>query len=234
MRRDLNLKSNKEDNKKIYKSTNYIKQTTLPLKENSIYDLEDFIVSSSNKEAYDALHRNLLGVGPYENILIIKGPASSGKTFLSNIAADYRGGFFISNTEELTRENIRTAIVDDADKKEESELFHIINTANEYSKELIIFTNSQMNIKLADLSSRFSAINTKYLYQPDDDLFEIFVLSLLSKKEINAKKELINYLKPRLPRNFLKIKEFIEQLDKFCLENKKNLSVKSASALLSE
>jgi chromosomal replication initiation ATPase DnaA len=209
-------------------------QETLKLKIDQQYLIEDYIISDSNRSAYNTAISSVIGYDPMPNILIIKAEKSSGKTFLANVVSDFHGAKIIHNIEDSFLSSSGYLILDDAQKYDETKLFHLINFACNNSKKLLLIFSSSFSAKLADLNSRIKSIKTEELNAPDEDMMEMYILSIFSKKSIAAQKELINYLKVRLPRNFHEISEFINKLDDFCLKKKKNMSIKSASLLFSD
>lgn len=210
-------------------------QSTLNLKSEKKFFEEDYIISSSNIDAYSSINaEGSIGFSPFENILIIRGEKSSGKTFLSKIFYAKNNAEFINSHEEIIQKMkyFNSFIIDDAEKLNQESLFHAINLSKEYSKNLIIFMNKKFEASLPDLKSRLASIKTSDIKKADDNLIEIFITSCFSKKAINVNKETINFIKNRISREFSDIENFIDSLDKYCLKNKKNLNIKSASSFL--
>jgi len=209
-------------------------QQTLNLELKNKYLREDYIITGSNKNAYNAGISNIIGYAPMPNILVIKGEKSSGKTFLANVISDICDARIIDNIEDSFVSGSEYLILDNSEKISENQIFHLINFACNNSKKLLLFFCSSFNPELPDLKSRIMSIRTENIDAPDEEMVELYMLSIFSKKSLTVPIELINYLKVRLPRNFNKISEFINNLDEFCLKTKKNLTVKSASILLSD
>lgn len=189
------------------------KQKTFSLSETISISDEDFFISDSNRLAYESIFATPLGYEPYNNILIIKGPKSSGKSFLAKLASK-------------KRTNIQ--ILDDINMLEEEYVFHYINNSALNKIDSIFFAEKNWSPKLKDLSSRINSIKTVYIEEPDDILIEIIIAKKFSDKSLSVTNDLITYLKTRLPRNFYEISRFVDEFDQYCLSNKKNISIKSA------
>jgi|GEM_PF-511763 len=191
------------------------------------FEVEDYFISECNEAAYEAAHSSTLGFAPFPTILIIKGSNSSGKSFLSYVASKNRDGIIIKLADELIEKTSKLYIIDDAEKWQEEDVFHAINISFETGKDLIIFAGIDWVVKLPDLNSRIQSIKTEKILEPDDQLIEIIIASEFSKRSLDVSKDVITYLKTRLPRNFSEIIKTIDSIDKFCLENKRNVTVKA-------
>jgi chromosomal replication initiation ATPase DnaA len=205
-------------------------QVALKLKLSDEFHLDDYFISNSNKDAYSATTNQILGIKPYDNVLIIRGAKSSGKSFLAKIVATTQNGKIISSLEEF--DSLNLYIIDDPEKLDETNILHIFNHTVNNKKKLILFANKNWNIKLKDLSSRINSIKGISINEPDDELMEVIISREFSKRSIEVGRDVINYLKTRIERNFQKIFMFIDGLDKFCLTNKRNITVKAASEFM--
>lgn len=205
------------------------RQTLLKIESQNITFLpEDFCISSSNKAAYEACLEEKIGFPPYENILLIAGPKSSGKSFLSFIISQKLGALSVNSLAELSLD-APIYIIDDAHLLEEKTLFHIFNIASENHKKLILISSNDWEIKLPDLKSRINSVKKVEIGEPGDELIEIILVKEFSKRSLEINREVINYLKTRLNRNFAEIIQNIASIDEYCLKNKKNLSLKAVS-----
>ncbi|MDX1924044.1 MAG: DnaA/Hda family protein [Rickettsiaceae bacterium] len=201
-------------------------QEILAIKTIDNCNLEDFFISPANKDAYEAAISSVIGVKPYENILLIEGAKSSGKTLLAAVLASRNNGSIIKNANQI-HNNSLLAIIDDADLLGEEEVFHIFNTCSNQNIKLIIFAKANWQISLADLRSRINSIKKISIKEPDDELIKIIISREFSKRSIFVNEKIIEYLASRLDRNFASLLAQIEEIDQFCLANKKNLSLKS-------
>lgn len=176
------------------------------------YKTENFIVSSSNSEAYNIITNwpNSWGVKPYDKALLLIGPKSSGKTFLTKI---WPG----SNHNE---------IYEDIDQiKNEEDLLHIFNICAEDNKYLLLTAAAKPQFKLPDLASRINSINKININQPDDKLIKLLIFKLFSNYSLIVNQDVINYLLHQLPRNFAYIENFIGYVNKQALTQKRRVTI---------
>ncbi|PCJ29568.1 MAG: hypothetical protein COA94_00770 [Rickettsiales bacterium] len=226
-------------------------QTTFPFSSGNDYDPNEYIESSSNKAAYNALMHwpEFAGVEPYARVLIIEGAKSSGKTFLARRWAAKSGALFIKKMHELTENiiaNHSAFIIDDFDESwEEEKLLHHFNIIHEHSKYLLITTRklheaslretslrerslheaSLPEIKLPDLSSRLNASNKISIELPDDELLKILIFKLFSNRSVVIGADVVEYLIKNLAREFQVIINSAEAINKFALENKRKITI---------
>ncbi|MDX2049558.1 MAG: DnaA/Hda family protein [Rickettsiaceae bacterium] len=210
---------------------NESKQEILEIKPDPGYQIEDFVCSSSNLEAFNAISSKIVGHLPYKNILYVSGPKSSGKTFLTKIYAH------IKNAKHVTTQNDIDAlhknyVIDDADLMREEDIFHIFNKCVSLNYDLLISAKSNWAIALPDLRSRINSVKQTFILPPDDEMIEAFIIAEFSRRSLSASMEVVNYLKPRVERNFDKIIQQINIIDQYCLTDKRNLSVKTLSSLM--
>ncbi|MDG1436392.1 MAG: DnaA/Hda family protein [Rickettsiaceae bacterium] len=216
-----------------------MKQTAFFLSGSDAYDLNEYMVSSSNNEAYSTLNNwpNGWGVRPYEKTLIIQGEKSSGKTFLAKKWAKQSGALFIKKTHELTEsilEHHNAFIIEDFDGSwSEEKLLHHFNIIHESGKYLLITTTRIPDIKLPDLASRIKSCNKVSIGMPDDDLMKMLIFKLFSNYSIRVPNEVIEYLVKVLPREFPEIITSVNQLNMFALEHKRKITIPLIKQVLS-
>ena len=191
----------------------------------------DFIESSSNQLAYKYINdwSSNFGVLPYSKVLIIKGPKSSGKSFLANLWAKKTGALFLKKNHELTSsilEYHQAFIIDGFDASwDEEDILHYFNILHENNKYLLITLTKIPEIKLADLSSRINSVNKIDILMVDDELMRILIFKQFSNLSILVNDDVINYLVKVLPREFPKILSVIKDINQNALENKKRITV---------
>jgi len=216
-----------------------MQQIAFSLSSSDVYDLNEYIVSSSNKEAYNALHEwpaGLWGIRPYEKTMILQGTKSSGKTFLAKKWAEKSGALFIKKTHELTEnilEHHEAFIIEDFDSSwNEEKLLHHFNIIHESGKYLLITTTNLPEIKLPDLSSRIKSCNKINIGMPDDELMKMLIFKLFSNYSIIIGNDVIGYLLKTLPREFPEIIKSVDALNSFALEHKRKITIPMAKEVL--
>lgn len=208
-----------------------MQQTVLSFKQEASDDFNNFIVSSSNSLAYKHINDwpEDFGLLPYSKTLIIRGPKSSGKSFLAKLWANKTEALFIKKNHELTNSILahhQAFVIDGFDKNwNEEDILHYFNIIHENGKYLLITLTTMPEIKLADLTSRMNSVNKVDILMLDDDLMKILIFKKFSDFSIMVSDEVINYLVKILPREFPKILSSIEMLNQISLEQKRKITV---------
>ncbi|KJV57527.1 bacterial dnaA family protein [Orientia chuto str. Dubai] len=208
-------------------------QHIINFQNNPQYLEDDYIISSSNFNAYNLIKNwpSRWGIAPYSKSLLVYGPPSSGKTYLANIWQKCANAVFISssnNNIDQFYQAKQSFIIEDIDKKpwSEKKLLHIFNMLHENNKFLMLTCCTYpTNFILADLASRISSILTIKLYQPDNEMTKIILMKLFSERSLKVSTKIINYLALRLTREFSVIQQTVELLDKYSLEYKRNITI---------
>ncbi len=213
-------------------------QFIFPLNILQKYHLEEFIVSESNALAYNALQnwQNSFGVNPYQFTLLIKGPASSGKTYLTKIWQNVSNAYVIKDIffDDQILANYNAFIIDDIENWQETALLHLFNLINEKQKYLLLIShNKGKNFILPDLSSRINAVLHVLLYPPDDELINILIFKHFATSSVTISQVVIDFLLVNLPREYKKILEILEYINHFALTSKRKITVPLVKEALS-
>ena len=179
---------------------------------------EDFLVSESNRAAFEHLKR--WSVWPVSATLIT-GPRKSGRSLLGRIFVRKTGG----------------RLFDDAQNHEEEALFHAWNEAQEKRRPLLIMADApppQWQIALPDLRSRMAATPHLELGEPDDALLGDLIVKLLGDRGIAAPPDLPEYLVPRIERSYVAVQQIVEILDHAMLSHHRRMTIPMARNALVE
>jgi chromosomal replication initiation ATPase DnaA len=201
------------------------RQAALPLTGATSYHAKDYVVTSSNAQAYQ-----LITHWPKwpETRLAMTGPAGSGRTHLAHIwasqamalqlqASDLMDGF----SEALRKARTNDAFwLDDCEQYQEEALFHLLNLAREHGFFLLMTAREDYKPALADLASRWRALPKAALQVPDDALLEAALLKLFSDRQLKVAPEVISYLLPRIPRTLPAALQLVAEMDRLSLASK--------------
>ena len=194
-----------------------MRQTFINFKHKPNYSKENFIVSSSNNEAFNWINTD------WEHCSCIYGDA--GKTHLGHIWAENNNAVFLSEPS-VSNENI---VLDNADEiTDEVGLFHLYNSTKENGKRLLLLAKNppaKWNIKLPDLKSRLGSIPAICIFPPDDMLIEAILIKHFSDRQLRVGKNTIDYIVSRIERTFGAIYNIVEQLDTLSLAEKRNITI---------
>lgn len=195
------------------------------------YNISDFIVTKSNKNAYNAITNwpKKWGILPFQNVLLITGQEKSGKTYLAYLWKKKSNAIFISekiiSDENLIHDydNYDALIIDDIDKIEEKKLLHLFNWTSENNKFLLLTANSKkISRELPDLESRLKSVNVISIDLPDDYMMEVLISRHCHNLQLHLPKNIIYHLIQILPRNFQIIEHAIKIIYKTVSINKIN------------
>ena len=179
---------------------------------------EDFLLSESNRTAFDHLRRWALW--PVMATLLT-GPRKSGRSLLGRIFVRKTGG----------------RLFDNAESHDEEALFHAWNEAQALRRPLLIVADSpppQWQVALADLRSRLAATPHVAIGPPDDALIGDLIVKLLGDRGIAAPPELAPFLVPRIERTHLAVLNVVDSLDRVTLSHHKRMTVPLAKRALDE
>ena len=204
------------------------KQYLLHFNANSYLGEEDFLVTSCNEIAYNAIK---MWPNWQHFALNIFGPRNCGKSHLAHIwvssvqkslpkpidipilqAANINMknvNKFINNYNYLVIENLSTEINEEA-------LFHLYNAYNT-DKHFILFNSeiplSKIPFKLPDLRSRLNTIPSAEISMPDDETLTALIAKQFNDRQIIISQEILDYILKNAERSFEYISRLVEEID---------------------
>ena len=177
---------------------------------------DEFVLGPSNAGAVATLDR--WREWPVRAALLT-GPRKSGRSLLARIWAAKSGG----------------ALIDDADRQPEAELFHAWNRAQADSRPLLLVAEAPPPIwavKLPDLRSRLLAGPVAAIGPPDDALMRALFERQFLRRGVDARADLIDWLVARVERSHLALARTVDALDQAAMETRRRLSIPLARATL--
>lgn len=179
---------------------------------------EDFLLSASNRQAFEHLKR--WTTWPVMATLLT-GPRKSGRSLLGRIFVRKTGG----------------RLFDDAQDHDEETLFHAWNEAQEKRRPLLIVADApppDWRIALPDLRSRIAATPRIALEAPDDALIAGLIVKLLGDRGIAAPPDVAEFLVPRIERSHVAVQRVVDALDRALLSHHRRMTVPMAKRALGE
>jgi len=188
------------------------------------YDEASFLAAPSNEAARTFLGRT--EVWP-DRRLALWGGQARGKTHLSRIwaartGADLREGPELAGFPEVA--SVAGVAVDDADQADEAALLHLLNTARDLGRPVLLAARlppAHWTIGLRDLASRLRAVTSVEIAAPDDDLLRRLLLHWLAERRLVADAALHDRLLLRLPRSPEVLRAAVARLDAAALTSRK-------------
>ncbi len=191
-------------------------QIALPLDWPADDTSNTFIVSRSNEVAVQRLRA--FGTWPVSAI-ILTGPRKSGRSLFGRLFAVQSGG----------------ALIDDAETRDETIIFHAWNDAQARHRPLLLIADAPpplWSIALPDLRSRLSATPVVSFGDPDEVLIGRLIEHLLERRGIAVAPELVAFLTPRIERSHHAVIALVDQLDAASLSRRRPITVPLAREVL--
>tara|TARA_B100000029_G_C17238906_1_gene838278 strand:- start:96 stop:737 length:642 start_codon:yes stop_codon:yes gene_type:complete len=204
-------------------------QLNLELINKNSYLEEDFLISNSNKDAFQSIIEKSIKI----NNIYLYGPNKSGKSHLASIWLKRNNGINIE-LNKITNQSIieinQNILIEDIYKNlNEEKLFFLINNINEKNKKILITSNNKplnYNFKIKDLSSRIKSFYFLEIKKPDDYLLTNLIIKLFNDKQIKIKdKKVISYIISHIDRTFDNVFLAVKKIDEYSLSNNREINI---------
>lgn len=162
------------------------------------------VVGNANRGAIEALAA--AAAWPFRTAILI-GPPRSGKSLIAQWFAASGSG----------------ESIDDADRIDETELFHRWNRAQESGTPLLLIAGSgagPWKINLPDLASRLGAALHLEIGAPDDIMLAELILLHAEQRGMALGPDAAAYLVPRCERSHVGVERLVAAIDRISLERK--------------
>ena len=176
-------------------------------------------------------------------VLVLYGPAGSGKTHLAHMWAAESGALILPGNELSSRlDNLpveRAVVIENADRgADRTALFHLLNRAQNEALPALLMTGREAPARwqtdIPDLRSRLLAIPTAALEEPDDTLLARLLTKLFADRQSPLVDGLIAYLLPRMDRSVEGARRLVEALDREALARRTPINRGVARRVLGE
>ncbi len=160
-----------------------------------------FIVSDANGEAFE--HFRKWSLWPVK-ATILTGPRRSGRSLLARSFVERVGG----------------RLFDDAEQRDEEELFHAWNQAQETGRPLVLIADQAppaWSVALPDLRTRLAVTPVISIEQPDDQLFASLIRRLFADRGLHLPDEALRYTCQRVTRDYWTAERVVEAIDRFAI-----------------
>ncbi len=179
---------------------------------------EDFLISESNRNAFEHLKR--WSLWPVMASLVT-GPRKSGRSLMGRLFVRKTGG----------------RLFDNAEDHDEEALFHAWNEAQLSRRPLLIVADAPpplWQVALPDLRSRLAATPHVEIGPPDDILIGDLIVKLLGDRGIAVPPEVPAFIVPRIERSYVAVQQVVAALDRAALSHHRRITVAMAKRALSE
>lgn len=210
-------------------------QLIIPLHAAPSYASEDFVISSSNRLAYDSLMQwpHWPDYGYW-----LCGESGSGKSHLASLwqsaakairpaslehALTQGGALLIDPVPDLTCAHTASA------------LFHLLNHVKQARSHVLLVANqspAHTPCPLPDLHSRLKALPVATLNAPDESLLSAVWFKAFADKQLQVAPAVIDYLCAHCERSFAAIQHHVERIDRAALTQKRAVTIPLIKSLL--
>ena len=168
-----------------------------------------FIVSDSNREAFE--HFRKWSLWPVK-ATILTGPRRSGRTLLARSFVERVGG----------------RLFDEAEQRDEEELFHAWNQAQDSGRPLVMVADEvppTWTPRLPDLKTRLAVTPVIRIAHPDDRLFNGLIQLFFADRGLHIPGDALRFMSERLHRDYWTAERAVEAVDRFALGERSRLSL---------
>jgi chromosomal replication initiation ATPase DnaA len=198
-------------------------QYALPISLPPVFSEDNFVVSESNRAAYEWVTR---WPDWPSHALILVGATGAGKSHLAQlwimrsgaqildrIVPDAKGNLLLENIEQII---------------DERALLHLLNYGKENKQSLLLTSElppGELPFTLSDLTSRLKALPVAAINPPDDALLAAALRKQFADRQLKVEEEIIAYLLPRFGRSFADVAATVAILDRQALAEQRNLTI---------
>jgi hypothetical protein len=176
------------------------------------------ILSDANREAFE--HFRKWSLWPVK-ATILTGPRRSGRSLLARSFVERVGG----------------RLFDDAEARDEEELFHAWNQAQDTGRPLVMIADQvppAWTPKLPDLKTRLAVTPVARIHHPDDALFAALVQLFFADRGLHIPGDALRFMSERLHRDYWTAERAVEAVDRFAIAERARLSLPTIRRALIE
>jgi chromosomal replication initiation ATPase DnaA len=168
-----------------------------------------FIVGDANRDAFE--HFRKWSMWPVK-ATILTGPRRSGRTLLARSFVERVGG----------------RLFDDAEQRDEEEMFHAWNQAQDTGHPLVMVADEAPPAwapKLPDLKTRLAITPIVRIGHPDDALFAALMQLHFADRGLHIPADALRFMGERLQRDYWTAERAVEAVDRFAISERARLSM---------
>ncbi|HEX8412328.1 MAG TPA: DnaA/Hda family protein [Sphingomicrobium sp.] len=177
-----------------------------------------FILSDANASAFE--HFRKWSLWPVK-ATILTGPRRSGRSLLARSFVERVGG----------------RLFDNAEQRDEEELFHAWNQAQDSGRPIIMIADAappEWTPRLADLRTRLAVTPVARIDLPDDKLFTGLIQLLFADRGLHIPADALRFMSERLHRDYWSAERAVEAVDRFATAERARLSLPTIRRALIE
>ena len=177
-----------------------------------------FIASDANLEAFE--HFRKWSLWPVK-ATILTGPRRSGRSLLARSFVERVGG----------------RLFDEAERRDEEEIFHAWNQAQDTGRPLVMVADEVPPAwapRLPDLKTRLAVTPVVRIQLPDDALFPALIQLFFADRGLHVPADALRFMAERLHRDYWTAERAVEVVDRFAIAERARLSLPTIRRALAE
>jgi len=214
------------------------RQIPLALAHDPALGRDDLVVTPANAEAVSMIDR---WPDWPSAVVVLAGPAGSGKSHLASIWREWSGAGSMRPAEfgrATETSGAGPLLVDGIGEGpfDEAALFHLINAVHASGTHLLLTSRRfplAWGVHLPDLVSRLRVATTVEVHEPDDALLEGVIAKLFADRQVEVEPHVVSYLARRIERSVSTAIDVVDRLDHAALEEKSRITRALASRIVS-
>ena len=222
-------------------STRKSGQLPLELPHDPATGRDDLLVATPLEQAVELIDRWPDWPSP---VVVLVGPAGSGKTHLADIWRDHAGAQAIaldaaSGAEAGALACAGPVLFEDADRValDDAALFHVINSVRQHGTSLLMTARTwpgMWPVSLADLRSRLKAATVVEIGEPDEALLAQVIVKLFADRQLQIDLKLVDYIVQRMERSMEAAQRIVDRIDFLALSRGTRVSRSVVQEALAE
>lgn len=210
------------------------KQIPFDLGHREAFEREDLWVTDANVDAVSWIDKWPAWGAP---VLVVYGPAASGKTHLARVWQKTAAAIEVDANMLLhlrgANDFPEASFIDDVetfigDEEAETALFHAYNRAKEEGAHMLLTAEcapKEWKFKLPDLKSRVLAAPAVAIAPPDEQLMAVVLTKLFSDRQIFVSQDVVQFILPRIERSFAALRALVADIDQKALAEKRPVTI---------
>ena len=177
-----------------------------------------FIISDANREAFE--HFRSWSLWPVK-ATVLTGPRRSGRSLLARS--------FV--------ERVQGRLFDDAEERDEEEIFHAWNQAQDTGRPLVMVADEAPPLwapRLPDLKTRLAVTPVIRIEHPDDMLYSALIQLFFADRGLHIPADALRFMAERLHRDYWTAERAVETIDRFAISERARLSLPTIRRALIE
>jgi len=134
-------------------------------------------------------------------------------------------------------ERVGGRLFDDADQRDEEELFHAWNQAQEIGHPMVMIADKAppgWAPRLPDLKTRLAVTPVASIQHPDDALFSGLIQLFFADRGLHVPQDGLRFMSERLHRDYWTAERAVEAVDRFAIAERARLSLPTIRRALIE